>query len=263
MVAVGGVVNETTADRAVDGDYIQIAQTRVGTVLTGDIYDANLTSSRRTAKLEDSAAASGDALVGVAGRVNTSGTVLAADGDYTHIATDTLGGLNLANGAFGIGVYEDVILAAGETLVKNGIATQDPLTKDTGGSNDWGTLKADLMGRTITTLAPAGETWQSCTSPMTGTGDTQIKANVASNRIYVTNITCSNTAAVSSLIYFKDGSSTIYVGGVGSSTLQGVANYVNTLPVPLRLTSNTAFNAAMATTATSTTCCASGYISVN
>jgi hypothetical protein len=42
-----------------------------------------------------------------------------------------------------------------------------------------------------------------------------------------------------------------------------VAYWSENFNPPLRGTSNTALNAAMATTATSTNCCASGYISVN
>lgn len=252
------------------GEYVPQAISRQGTAFVSPRYDGTVPQTEAVIKREDEVAATAEALVGVAGVVNTGFAIPAANGDYAALTLGTWGqGLstpvydgNLSAAQQAV-AQEDNVMNGGDAGVKILVQTQDPLTVDQGGAYDAGFLKTDRAGRTITTLAPAGEMWQSCTSPMTGTGDVSLKALVGSNRIYVTNLTCSNTAAVSSLIFFKDGLTTIYVGGVGNSTLQGVANYVNTLPVPLRLTSGTAFNVAMGTTATSTTCCASGYISVN
>jgi len=110
----------------------------------------------------------------------------------------------------------------------------------------------------------AANTWQSCSVSNVGVTDVVIKAaGGAGVRIYVTSISCFNTAAVASSMAFKDGATQIYVGAVGNSTLDGVAYYAHALPVPLRTTTNTAFNFAMGTTATATTCCAVGYTSTN
>lgn len=49
------------------------------------------TAAANLGKLEDGAAGSGDTLVGMGGRINTSLATLAADGDYTTPALDTVG----------------------------------------------------------------------------------------------------------------------------------------------------------------------------
>jgi hypothetical protein len=155
---------------------------------------------------------------------------------------------------------EDRAALSGDAGVGVFAKLQSAITNDAT-ADDYSWFKADTGGRVISTLAPAGETFQNCSASNTGTSDIAIKAAVASNRIYVTSISCFNTAAVASSIVFKDGSTQIYVGGVSSSTLAGVSVYTATLPTPLRGTANTALNFAMGTTATATTCCAAGYIS--
>jgi len=138
---------------------------------------------------------------------------------------------------------------------------QSALTVDAA-SGDYGTLKGDDVGRLITTLATPGETWAGCSAAATGTSNTQIKAAVASNRIYVTSISCTNTSTVDSEINFKDGTGYFYTGYVNGTT-KGDSNFQTTLPVPLRGSVNTALNFSMTTNATNTICCAAGYISVS
>lgn len=201
--------------------------------------------------------------------INTSLTSPGANGDYAALALGGAGqslssivydsaGLSATTQAT---IAEDVALATGSAGLKVFGQLQDPLSVDAA-TGDAGFHKLDLAGRTITTLAPAGETWQACSGTATGTADTAIKAAVASNRIYVTQITCGNNSAVPSVFAIKDGSTVIGNGGIGTLAATGggfTANYL----VPLRGSVNTALNFAMTTTATSTTCCASGYISVN
>lgn len=105
-----------------------------------------------------------------------------------------------------------------------------------------------------------GNTFQSCSTAATTTADTAIKAAVVLNRIYITSISCANTSAVASSIQIKDGSTVIYAGAVGTQAATGGGFNVS-LPTPLRGTVNTALNFNMVTNATSTTCCAAGYIS--
>lgn len=99
--------------------------------------------------------------------------------------------------------------------------------------------------------------FSSCSSAATGTADTAIKAAVASNRIYVTTITCSNNSTVPSQLTIKDGTTAMAVGNIMALAVGG--SWTATFPIPIRGTVNTALNFAMTTTATSTTCCAQGY----
>ncbi len=223
---------------------------------------------------EDSAHTSGDAGIatfGVSDLSNSIGNFTAADGDYVpwKLTRGGVGNVQLntlytasAEKPTSILKNEDDATASADAGVAPLIKLQSALSVDAA-ANDYGLMKGDLDGRTMVQFAPAGEMWQSCSASNTGTADTEIKAAVASNRIYVTSISCFNTATVSSAIAFKDGATQIYVGGIGNSTLQGVAYWQHTLNVPLRGSVNTAFNFDMATNATATTCCAAGYISVN
>lgn len=218
------------------------------------------------AKREDDGHTTGD--VGVpawAVRNSTLTSFTGSDFDYSPIGVTANGavlGVLVAANVTGTAVKtEGSSPADGDGLVITAFVREDALTANTGATNQltWG--KVDSSGRQVVTNAPPGETWSACSASNTGTSDTAIKAAVASNRIYVTSLSCFNTAAVASSIAFKDGATQIYVGGVSNSTLQGVAYYEHSLPTPLRLTSATAFNFAMGTTATATTCCGAGYIS--
>lgn len=159
---------------------------------------------------------------------------------------------------------EDDALGTVDAGIKVLAQSQDPLTVDQGTNGDAGFLKTDRAGRTITTLAPAGEMWQSCSAAITNTTPAALKTAVASNRHYITSITCTNTSAVASLVNIANGAGTTMVtGAVPSNTSGGIGVWNQTFPVPLRGDVNGAVNVAVLTTATSTICCASGYISVN
>lgn len=216
---------------------------------------------------EDTAHVSGDKGQFVLAVANPGGaTTLAASGDYVAIGTSVEGSVNtnlfMYNSALSAVRPEDQAAASGDAGVPIYQVLQSSLTADAA-SGDYGTLKGDLDGAQITRLTPAAQMWSACSSAATGTSDTAIKTAVASNRIYVTSLSCYNTATVASAINFKDGASTIYAGGISNSTLAGVAYYEHSLPVPLRGSVNTAFNFAMVTTSTNTVCCAAGYISPN
>jgi hypothetical protein len=254
-----------------EGDYSSFSVNQFGSVIAGPSL-TNMGSADITAgilKAEDSAAASGDALVGVAGVIQTTLATPAAAGDYAALAMGS-NGQALVTGLYDVlNTSTDQIASREDNpLTSDGTAglkvlyqTQDPLTVDQGTNGDASFPKVDRAGRTITTLAPAGESFQACSAAATNTADTAIKAAVASNRIYVTNISCSNNSAVPSQLSIKDGATVIAVGSVSALAVQGA--WTTTFPVPLRGTANTALNFAMTTTSTSTICCASGYISVN
>jgi len=235
--------------------------------------DSNTNTSNATSilKLEDAAAASGDALVGVAGYYSaTPQTALAGEGDY-GLPKFNLGGalfvdvnynaqVSTANGLLKL---EDVATAGNDAGVAPLVKLQTALSADAA-ANDWGTLKADLTGRLVTTQSVPEETWQSCGTATASTADVAIKAAVASNRIYVTNVTCSSSDADNATnINFKDGSTVIAVGGVNQMATTSAGTFTATFPVPLRGTSNTALNFNTAVLTSSVICCASGYISVN
>lgn len=126
-------------------------------------------------------------------------------------------------------------------------------------SGDAAPPSMDLGNRLVVTNAPAGETWRSCSSASTGTSGVTIKESVTSNNIYVTWVNCKNNSAVASGISFQTstGPTTVAVGGVG-----GVGSpFQTTFPIPVRIVTGDAFNFVMDVTATSTVCCAGGYIS--
>lgn len=130
-------------------------------------------------------------------------------------------------------------------------------------SADVARLITDLVGKlvvlpyTIPELMLSGKT-----AAMTGTGDTAvIAAQGASVRIYVTSLVIVNDhATVGTEVVIKDGATELF--RVYVPALNGTAgpNTVTvTLPVPLRLTANTALNAANVTTASNTYVAAVGY----
>ena len=95
------------------------------------------------------------------------------------------------------------------------------------------------------------------TSDITGTSNTSvIAAQGASVRIYVTQLLVTNShATVGTFVDIKDGTTTIYTGYAAAVG----GGFSLTLPVPLRLTANTALNAACATAGANVRVSASGY----
>jgi len=269
-VSTLGYVNSNAATLAAgEGDYVNFALSNKGAIYPDINSDFQQSAAKGLLKLEDAAAASGDALVAIAGRVNSSGSSIAADGDYTTPSLDALGqNFTAYNHSFqpvaaqAFTKAEDAVHGSGDAGVAALGVIRSALSA-VAAVGDYSNIQLDEVGRLITTLAPAGESWQACTGAITNTTQTDIKAAVASNRIYVTSIGCNNTAAVASTLVFGDGASAIWQGAIGNSTLNGVAGYTTTFPVPLRGTVNTAFTVTLGTTATNTRCCASGYISVN
>lgn len=242
------------------------------TSATGELFCTAGTSATSLGKAEDAAHVSGDTLIGIAAVRNDSNatTFTSANGDYSPIAVDSQGDvfIAVATGATGLGKAEDNVAGNGDTGVESLFITQDPLSVDQSASGDYATPKIDRTGRVMVGPAPHSEFWSSCGTATAVTSDVAIKASVASNRIYVSSITCKNTSSTTgSNLDFKDGSTIIAVGSIGEFTIAAANNGVNTYPInfptPLRLSSATAFNFATNTAVTSVTCCGAGFISVD
>ena len=237
----------------------------------GVLYTTVNAGDASIGKIEDAvhlSAGTGAFTLGVA---NQAATVLCGDGDYCPMATTQRGasfavidsGYQLS-ATTGLLKAEDIPSASSDALVSIGAVREDALTTSTSNTGDYSHLKTDGNGRLIVTAAPPGETWQGCGTSTATTADVAIKAAVASNRIYVTSITCKNTdATVAPNLDFKDGATIIAVGAIPADSAITVPNsFVMTFPTPLRGTVNTAFNFAANTASTSIICCANGYISV-
>lgn len=261
-----GVRND--ADATING--LNLGWGNFSVTASGKIKIDPGTSATSLGKTEDAAHSSGDTGVMSLGVRNQNRSVLVStELDYGAIAVSGYGAVFTDNNAAwhtgNEGQYtdraEDDAFTGGSYVKIAGAQRQDALTVDQGTSGDVGPIKIDPLGRLqVIPYAPPGDTLQGCSSSNTGTSDIGIISGIASYRIYVTSISCFNTSAVASSISFKNGSSQIYAGGIGASTTEGVGTYTATLPVPLRTSVNTAFNFAMGTTATATTCCISGYV---
>lgn len=221
-------------------------------------------------KAEDGGHTSGDALVAIGGvNLRNFAAFNSTSLDYTPIGVGDKGvvaGMIMYDSSMGGGssavVLEDSAISTLQASVLVGTQLQDPLTIDSA-SGDLGYRKADLAGRTIVTMAPASERWSACSASSTDTSNEEIKALVASNKICATSLSCFNTAAVASSFTIKSNDTVIYAGGISNSTLTGVAYWEHSLPVPICTAVGEALNFDMATTATATTCCGAGFITVN
>ncbi len=258
-------------------DYVLGAVGAYGENLTTLIYDNSLNSDTiQLLKLEDAAGGSGQPLIPFGGiRSDPSAGVLptltTTDGDWSNLGLNSKGGVRAEiyydsslSGTSTPFVAEDAGRGNGDTLIKNGLLIQSALTAEVGATNEYGSPKLDWLGRQVVSFAPAGETWQSCGTATATTGDTAIKAAVASNRIYVTTFNCSSSDADNATnLNFKDGSTVIAVGGVNQMATVSSGSFVATFNPPLRGTSNTALNFNTAVSTSSVICCASGYVAVD
>ena len=237
----------------------------------GVLYTSVNAGDASIGKVEDAphvSAGTGAFTLGVA---NTTISPLCATGDYCPFSLTVTGATQATldyqtqlQASTGLLKLEDLAASTGESVVAIGAVREDALTTSTSNSGDYAHVKVDGNGRLITTQAPPGETFQSCGTATAVTSDVAIRAAVASNRIYVTSITCKNTdAAVAPNLDFKDGATIIAVGAIPADSAITVPNsFTMTFPTPLRGTVNTAFNFATNTATSSVVCCAAGYLSV-
>jgi hypothetical protein len=168
-----------------------------------------------------------------------------------------------AGGATSANKLEDAASADGDAGTHVLAMRDDDLSQDSGADGDYQSVKSDSVGRLY--VNPFGGDVNrflvACSAAETSTTDRAIVGAVGGNRIYVTSLTCHNTAAVASQLTLKDGSTAkmlYYIGAVAAAN----AAFQITFPTPIRGTANTALNFAMTTGATSTICCATYFTAV-
>ncbi len=264
-----GVANPGGATTfAATGDYAPIginANGNVNTHLFG--YDSTLSPARP----EDSAF-SDQGMFMVGGGVNnrslsifnsTNGdTTPQGVGDYGNAFASILYDAALGNQS--PVKAEDGTFGDTDKVITVGALTQEPLTVDQSTNNDVAIFKLDRAGRQYVTFAGPSETFYSCGTATASTSDVAMKAAVASNRMYVTSITCKSTSAtVATSLDFKDGITVMAVGGISQMATTAPGSFNAVFPVPLRGSVNTALNFATNVSTSSVTCCAQGYISTN
>lgn len=222
------------------------------------------------AKVGQASTVAGDAVMTSGGFRNETGASQGSDFQRTILSTNRAGAAHVevatthqfAGNATGLLKLESSTVGASDALVAVGGKTQAALSVDAA-DGQYGLYKLGLDGRLITAYAPAGETFAQCSSVETGTAARAIKNGVASNRHYVSSLSCYNTSAVASTIIFQDGSTTFYGGGLPSNVATGIGTLILQFPVPLRFGSGNPINFQLGTTATNTICCVAGYISVS
>lgn len=250
-------------------DYSPIAVNREGAIYVSTSTALNDGTNGKLAVVdEDTAFAASDALTKM-GAVNNraASTYNTTQGDVTPLSVNDYGsifvdlsGVNLLNPENTPVRLEDAAFGSANGVMVSGGQSLSAIAQSVGTSGDVAPIAMDLGNRTVVTNAPAGETWYSCSSVISTTARTAIKAAVASNRIYVTDITCINNATTPSYFTIEDGTTAMSVGFFGSNAAAG-AYWEHTFNTPLRGTSNTALNVSVAQTGTSSICCAAGYIS--
>ena len=161
LVMVGSMMNEAfVSQSSTANDIVVMATDRAGSPLVSDIYNANLAGTFRVAKLESSAAVSGDAGNSVLGVRNTSMNATASQGEYQAIATGTAGNV-LATLAYDANVaetitpirLEDVASTTGQAMVTVGGIINDNYSA-TANDSDYVTNKYNLLGALY--VQPAG-----------------------------------------------------------------------------------------------------------
>lgn len=259
-----------TATASGDGKLNYPACTTAGQLLVSASSLVPGVAATSLGKAEDAVHTTGDTGVMALGVANeASSNISGTDGDYTPIATTRKGavlvdieGTHQLNNANGLLKPEDSVAGSGDNGVLPFLVREDALTSSASGSGDYITGKADSSGRQVVAYSPPGEMWNACSGVASGTIDVAIKAAVASNRLYVTSLECTNTAsAVSTQLAIDDAAAQVWTMYVASATI-GFASDKITFNPPLRMAAvNTALNVKPATTSAAVTCCASGYIS--
>jgi hypothetical protein len=254
---------------AVATNSITVSAAFPATVAATDAFNIHRPRLNTSIYAEDTAHVSGNLGQLILGVVNTNAAGLAAEGDLTGIAVGLNGAVFVdikraqqVSDAGSLLKAEDLAAGTGDSGVSVFSKMQSALSIDAA-TGDYATPKVDLAGRTIIANAPSGERWSACSASNTGTSEVAIKALVASNRICATSLSCFNTATVASAFEIKSNTTAIYAGGISNSTLAGVAYWETSLPTPVCTAVGEALNFDMATTATATTCCGAGFITVD
>lgn len=200
-------------------------------------------------------------------RNDDAATVLNAnDLDAGSAAVSQYGELYISSGTgtLNIAKAEDAASANGNVGVLGLSQRSGDITNSTSTDGDYANMKSDEAGRLYVNAwgnDPAQFYYAVSASDITNTTSTAVKAAVASYRIYVSAISCSNTSAVSSRLDLLDGATVIWTGHLPTAANGG--QLLQSFNVPLRGTVNTALNVQLATTSTATRCAVNGFIAQN
>lgn len=241
-----------------------------------DIGDVDVTSvisgtgATSLGKAEDAGHSSGDVGVFALAVRNTAfATLTSNDLDYSPIAVNGIGAVRASLSTDTVQqtpvVAEDAAVASGDGLMLAGTVYRSSFSQSAGTSGDASTLNTDTDGRLAVNAfgSDTSALTSGCSSVATGTTDVAIHAAVASQHLYITAITCSNTdTSVSTQLSFDDGAQIVATGYINNTTL-GHSSWTQNFNPPIRGTINTAFNVKPTTTSAEVTCCAILWSSVN
>lgn len=209
------------------------------------------TGATKLGKAEDAAAASGDVGVAMLGVIQATLTAPAADGDYTVPKLTSTGATWVTSTA--VDVAEGAAVATNPVPI--GVVYRTSFTALDAG--DIGYLLSDVNGRAIVAPAPGPLVSGAITSAMTGTTSTSLVGATASNYLYITQCTVSNTDAdTDTEMILQDGS-----GGTTLFTIPAphlTSGAVVPFPTPLKVPTagNALFVANVTTGATTKVSCA-------
>lgn len=225
---------------------------------------------------EDSAHTSADLGHFMLGVANPSRATLAADGDYTALATTVHGAMMVSLDATAVTSAgnqpvrtEDSPFAAADAVMVMGARYigNNAFGPSAGTANDITTLDVDSDNRLAVNAFGANATnfYSSCGTATASTSNVAIKAaGGGSVRNYVSTITCSSSDADNATdLAFKDGTTVVAVGGVSQMAAGAAGSFTANFSPPIRGTGNTAFNFATNVSTSSVVCCAQGFTSSN
>lgn len=191
-----------------------------------------------------------DALAVINGPNLTVGSAAVDGAGRVHVHANASAGPN-------IGKVEDSAAVSGDGGVPALTVKQFVIAADSA-DGDYTWSKSDSGGRQyVNSYMCNGSLFSRiCTSAITGTASTAILNNAGAGiRWLVTDVDCVNNSTVSSTLNLLDGAAIVWSGFVNSNANPGNV-WQKSFALPLRGSANTAFNVQLATTATSTVCCA-------
>lgn len=279
-----GVANPSRATLAADGDYTPLATTVHGAAMVSLDATAVTSAGNQPVRLEDAPFAASDATMMLGGVNNGSGATVfnTTNGDVTPIAVNRYGGVMCD---LNIGVQGDSSGGTGNSL--SPIRREDDSFGDlnttmvigaryignnafgasAGTANDITTFDVDIDNRLAVNAFGANTTnwFFSCGTATATTSNVSIKGAAGSGvRNYITSISCSSSDADNATdLAFKDGTNQAAAGGISQMAAGAPGSFTMAFPLPIRGSTNTAFNFATNVSTSSVTCCVQGFNSNN
>ncbi len=199
-------------------------------------------------------------------RRDTLVTTSNVNGGYTPLVASSQGVLRVSvinNGqidAGGLLKGEDSVAGTGDAGVVGLFQAESAITQAVSATNDYGVPKIDLGGRVVTIPAPSGQMVAGCNAAVTTAATGTIIAGVPSQFTFITSLSCTNTGAAATRVILEDGAGNDLANVILPATT-GFASV--SFPSPVRTSVvNSAIQANVITTGSSTICCASGYTGV-